>query len=49
MVPISVAFEMQNGRAQEARMLEIVYAQSHGGIVQSSSTTVVTTQNLGSK
>ena len=23
MVPISVAFEMQNGRAQEARMLEM--------------------------
>ena len=47
MAPIAVAFEMQNGRAQEARMLEIQYAQSHGGTTPAPSTTVVTAIKLG--
>jgi len=47
MVPMAVAFEMQNGRAQEARMLEIKYAQTHGGIAPAPCTTTVTQQTLG--
>jgi hemoglobin-like flavoprotein len=47
MVPMAVAFEMQSGRAQEARMLEIQYAQTHGGIAPAPCTTVVTPQTLG--
>lgn len=47
MVPLAVAFEIQGGRAQEARMLEIAYAQTHGGIAPAPCTTVVTPQTLG--
>lgn len=47
MVPLAVNFEMQSGKAQHARMLEIQYARNHGGIALSASTTIVTQQNLG--